>query len=83
MKREHKKARDSANDKPVVQEYNKQRDQLLRLAHDLSQTLNLNEVLQKIAKAAKELLHAHAIAIYLPSIDGKELHPVAAIDPTI
>ena len=80
MKKSQKKTKAGRTKQDQLQQLAKQQEKFLELARDLAETLDLNTVLERITNAAKKLLHAHAIAIYLPAEDGKTLKPVAAID---
>jgi transcriptional regulator with GAF, ATPase, and Fis domain len=57
------------------------KEKLLNAVRNLSETLDSNEVLTRIAERAKEILDAYAVAIYLPHGDEKKLQPIVAIDP--
>ena len=64
-----------------LQRKNRQQDQLLQTAHQLTASLDIAEVLTRIGAEAKEILHAYGCAIYLLEADGKTLTPMAAIEP--
>jgi diguanylate cyclase (GGDEF)-like protein len=56
-------------------------EQLLEVARHLTASLDVREVLTRIAEGAKDLLDAYGSAIYLLEPDGKTLWPVVAIEP--
>lgn len=58
----------------------KQQEQLLISAQHLTSSLNIEEVLAKIGKEAKEILDSYSCIIYLVSPDNI-IKPVIAIDP--
>ncbi|UCF64175.1 MAG: PAS domain S-box protein [bacterium] len=60
---------------------NADQEQLIKIVKYLNESLNLNEVLTRIAVAAKEILKAEGCAIYLLEKDLETLTPVVAIDP--
>ncbi len=58
-----------------------QQEQLLETAKHLTASLNLTEVLTRIAEEATKMLKAHGCVIYLLEPDNETLTPVVAIDP--
>jgi PAS domain S-box-containing protein len=56
-------------------------ERLLETARYLTSSLDLKEVLTRIALGAKELLEASGCTIYLLEADGEILTPVVAFDP--
>ncbi len=77
-------ARDITKKKKIEEsEYRKslQLEQLLKSAQDLSSSLELDEILQRIATAAKDILHSYGCSIYLLDETGKKLIPKVVIDP--
>ncbi len=54
---------------------------LLQTARGLTDSLDLNEVLQRIGGDARRLLRAFGCAIYLLEADGETLRPVVSIEP--
>ncbi len=59
-----------------------QQERLITTARQLTQSLEVNQVLRQIATGAWEILGANSCAIYLLEPGGKQLNPVVAIDPT-
>lgn len=57
-----------------------QQAQLFEIAHHLSSSLNVQEVLQRIANGAREILKADGCSIYLLQPDGRTLKPVMVIE---
>ena len=58
-----------------------QQERLITTARQLTQSLEVNQVLRQIATGAWEILGANSCAIYLLEPGGKSLNPVVAIDP--
>ena len=56
-------------------------ENLLTTAKHLTQSLNIKDVLNKIASGAMEILNASSFGVYLLEEDGETLNPVVAIDP--
>ncbi len=56
-------------------------EQLLEAARHLTASLDVTEVLTRIAERARKILEAYGCAIYRLSEDGKTLRPVIAIEP--
>ena len=56
-------------------------ERLLEAAQYLTESLDLAEVLHRIATFAREILDAHGCTIYLLEANGKALTPVVAIEP--
>jgi PAS domain S-box-containing protein len=54
---------------------------LLITAKHLTQSLDIKDVLNKIATGAMEILNASSFGVYLLEEDGETLNPVVAIDP--
>ncbi|UCF70761.1 MAG: PAS domain S-box protein [candidate division WOR-3 bacterium] len=54
---------------------------LLETARYLVESLDIQEVLTRIAKSARDIVGADGCSIYLLDADGKTLRPVVAIDP--
>src|SRR5262249_34146715 len=52
---------------------------LAEVGRDISSTLDLAAVIDRIARHAKELLHADNSAIFLPGADGRTYRPIVAI----
>jgi diguanylate cyclase (GGDEF)-like protein/PAS domain S-box-containing protein len=65
----------------ALQRKTRQQAQLLQTARDLTESLELKEVLSRIGAGAREILKSHGCVIYLLEEDGQTLTPVAAIDP--
>lgn len=77
-------ARDITERKKIEEsEYRKslQLEQLLKTAHDITSNLSMKEILERISKAAKEILHAYGCTIYLFDEKKGELVPQVVIDP--
>jgi len=51
---------------------------LAEVGRDISSTLNLTAVMERIARHARELLHADNSAIFLPDADGITYRPIVA-----
>ena len=64
-----------------IKRKNSDQEQLIKILKYLNESLNLNEVLTRIAYAAKEMLTADGCTIYLLEEDFETLTPVVAIDP--
>jgi PAS domain S-box-containing protein len=60
---------------------NRQLERLLRTSRHLVASLDIDQVLRRIAVEAKELLGAYGCAIYVLEEDGRTLRPVVAIEP--
>ena len=60
---------------------NLQQEKLLETARQLTESLDLNEVLTRIAHGAKEILGTDGCTIYLLGEDLATLKPVVCIDP--
>ena len=60
---------------------NLQQEKLLETARQLTESLELNEVLTRIAHGATEILKADGCTIYLLDQDNSILKPVVCIDP--
>ena len=58
-----------------------QQEQLVRTARHLTESLDIREVLTRVATEAREILRAYGCAIYLLEPDEKTLTPVVSIDP--
>jgi diguanylate cyclase (GGDEF)-like protein len=56
-------------------------EQLLEAARHLTASLDVREVLTRIAEGARDVLEAYGSTIYLLEPDGKTLWPVVAIEP--
>lgn len=56
-------------------------ENLLSTAKHLTQSLNIKDVLNKIASGAMDILNASSFGVYLLEEDGQTLNPVVAIDP--
>ena len=52
---------------------------LAEVGRDVSSTLDLATVMDRIARHAKELLHCDNSAIFLPDTDGRHYHAIAAL----
>jgi GAF domain-containing protein len=52
---------------------------LAEVGRDVSSTLDLETVMDRIARHAKELLHCDNSAIFLPDADGRHYHAIAAL----
>ena len=59
----------------------RQQQQILSIAPQLNESLDVNEVLTRIGNNAREILKAHGCAIYTLGADGKTLKPRVAIEP--
>lgn len=57
-----------------------QQQRLFEIAHQLSNSLNVEEVLKRIAQGARQILSADGCAIYLLQPDGKTLVPVMVVE---
>ncbi|MGB9640420.1 MAG: EAL domain-containing protein [Anaerolineales bacterium] len=64
----------------LLQVKSDQQKKLIEAAHQLTTSLNVQEVLTYIARGAREILHADGCVIYLLEEDERTLHPVTAID---
>jgi PAS domain S-box-containing protein len=64
-----------------IKRKNTDQEQLIKIVRYLNESLNLTEVLTRIAYAAKEMLKADGCTIYLLEEDLETLTPVVAIDP--
>jgi diguanylate cyclase (GGDEF)-like protein/PAS domain S-box-containing protein len=60
-----------------------QQQRLIEAAQNLTISLEVHEVLQRVAQGAKEVLDAKGCIIYLLANDKKTLNPVVAIEPPI
>ena len=58
-------------------------DRLLSTAQSLTESLDVREVLNRIACGAREILNCYGIAIYLLEDDDETLTPVVSIEPPI
>ncbi len=58
-----------------------QQENLLYTARHLTESLDVKEVLTRIATGAREITSAQGCALYLLKEDGRTLTPVVAIDP--
>ena len=65
----------------ALQRRTEQQEQLVKTARHLTESLDLREVLTRIATEAREILRAHGCAIYMLESDAKTLTPVVSIDP--
>jgi PAS domain S-box-containing protein len=77
-------ARDITNKKKIEEsEYKKslQLEQLLKTAQDLTSSMNMDEILRRIAAAAKDILHSYGCSIYLLNEKKDKLIPKVVIDP--
>ena len=77
-------ARDITERKRIEEsEYRKslQLEQLLKTAHDITSNLSMKEILKRISKAAKEILHSYGCTIYLLDDEKEELLPQVVVDP--
>ncbi len=54
---------------------------LLLTAKHLTQSLDIKDVLNKIATGAMEIMNASSFGVYMLEEDGETLNPVVAIDP--
>lgn len=57
-----------------------QQERLIYTARHLTDSLDLNLVLERIGRGAKEILDSFGCAIYLLDEDGEKLNPVVAIE---
>ena len=57
-----------------------QQQRLFEIAHQLSSSLHVEEVLKRIAEGARQILNADGCVIYLIQPDGKTLAPVMVIE---
>jgi len=76
----HKPGDDDKTRKQLIGELARLRRQLAATLH-LIESLDDEEVLKRIARAARELLTAYDCAIYLLDMDGAILNPVVAVTP--
>ncbi|TFG70494.1 MAG: GAF domain-containing protein, partial [Anaerolineales bacterium] len=67
----------------VLQEKTTQQESMMESAHSLMESLDINEVLERISRHAKKLLNAYGVATYLLERDGETLIPMVAIEPGI
>ena len=58
----------------------KQQDMLLKVAQHLTASLDLNELLTRVALGAKQVLNSYGCSIYLLEPDGKTLKPTIVYD---
>ena len=61
--------------------FTQQQRELLEIARSLGSSLDLQEVLTRIAASARSMLRAAGSTIYLLSADGRTLFPQVAIEP--
>lgn len=59
----------------------RQQEQLISTAQQLTASLDVHEVLRRIAAGASEILHAYGCVIYFLEEDGRTLTPAVVIDP--
>jgi PAS domain S-box-containing protein len=59
----------------------RQQERLLQTARHLTESLEVKEVLTRIARGAKEIINAHGCSLYLLEGDDSTLTPVVSIDP--
>ena len=64
-----------------LQESRRQQEQLLEAARQVTESLDIRDVLTRIAAAAQEILQSYGCAIYLLKPDGRTLRPVVSLDP--
>lgn len=57
-----------------------QQNKLIETARSLTESLDLKEVLERIAQGAKDILDAYGCSLYLLEPDGHTLTPVVAIE---
>lgn len=57
------------------------REKLLETAKHLTESLDLNSVLNQISKQARSLLNCQGISIYMLEKDGKTIKPIYSYDP--
>lgn len=68
-------------DRQALRTQAERQERLLATARQLAGSLDVHEVLARIAAEAHSLLHAHGSTIYLLAADGQTMFPVVAIDP--
>ncbi len=67
----------------VLQEKTRQQESMMETAHSLMESLDINDVLERISRHAKNLLNAYGVSTYLLEGNGEILTPVVAIEPGI
>ncbi|NMC13498.1 MAG: EAL domain-containing protein [Chloroflexi bacterium] len=67
--------------KNALQKKSYQQERLLEIAHQLTQSLNVKQVLHNIATGARDILDANGCTIYFLEDDNTTLTPVVAIEP--
>lgn len=72
---------DRVNAEMSLQKKNQEFQNLLKTARHLTESLDINDVLNKVAIGAMEILNAASFCIYLLESDNETLKPVVAIDP--
>jgi len=65
----------------MLERKNHQQQQLLETARYLTESLDIRDVLTRIATKAREILKAAGCTIYFLAEDGKTLNPKVAIEP--
>lgn len=65
----------------ILRRKNLQQEILLETARYLTESLDLDEVLTRIANGAKDIIKVDGCTIYLLEDDAKTLNPVVCIDP--
>jgi len=65
----------------ILRETTTYQKEMLETARYLVESLDVTEVLTRIASSARSMIHADGCAIYLLEGDAKTLKPVVAIDP--
>ncbi len=66
----------------ALQKKTEQQEKFLTTARHLTESLELKEVLRRLASSAKEILDAYDCTIYLLDEDGKTIRPVITVEPT-
>lgn len=64
-----------------IKRKNQELENLLQTARHLTQSIDVKDVLNKIATGAMEILNAFSFGVYMLEEDGMTLNPVVAIDP--
>jgi PAS domain S-box-containing protein len=64
-----------------IKKKNQELENLLETARHLTQSIDVKDVLNKVATGAMEILNASSFGVYLLEKDGETLNPVVAIDP--
>ena len=66
----------------ALERHTQQRNMLLDMAHYLTASLDVQEVLTRIANGSRQILRADDCVIYILSDDRSSLEPIISLDPT-